>query len=80
MTSIFFQISSSDYIESVPLDTSNLYFAVRIVSFKNGYDHYVVLPHMTINELKTFIMITRARLMSNVVYLTELQRYMYSSY
>jgi len=74
-TSVFFQISRTDYIEASELYSGHRVFGVRIVSFQNGLPIFIYLPEMTINELSILSELLRTRLMTDVSSLSQLQRY-----
>jgi len=78
MSSIFFQISGTDFLEAIKLsDYPAEQFALRIVSFKNGTECIVYLPDVSIAQLSTLASIFRVKIVPNFRHLDDLRRYLY---
>lgn len=76
MTSIFFQISPTDYLEAAKIhDRGGKDYAIRIVSFAGGRQHYVYLPEVTLNELSLLASILNLKLVPTYNRLTDLRNY-----
>ena len=75
MSSVFFRISNTDFLEAARVyDHPSKEFAIRIVSFGNGKENYVYLPEVTLNELSLLATILRLQLIPNYGHLADLRR------
>lgn len=76
MTSIFFQISGTDYLEAAKIyDRVGKDYAIRIVSFKNGRENHVYLPEVSINELSMLASILNLKLVPTYNRVGDLRNY-----
>lgn len=76
MTSIFFQISATDYLEAAQIyNRPGKEYAIRIVSFSGGRQHYVYLPEVSLNELSLLASILNLKLVPTYHRLTDLRNY-----
>lgn len=78
MSSIFFQISSTDFLEASKIyDHPGKEFALRIITFQSGKEYFIFLPDVTLNELSVLASILKLRIVPNARYLDDLVRYLY---
>ena len=76
MSSIFFQISRTDFVEaSKKYGSYNNEFGIRIISYQNGKETYVYLPSMNLSELTVFATLLRVAVIPNVYTINELRVY-----
>ena len=72
MTSIFFRISTYDFIEASKTYGQGQEYGVRIISFRHGVPVYVYLPEMSVSSLSLLVVILKAPLMENVWHINDL--------
>ncbi len=80
MTSVYFQISDTDFLEALRIHNSPKDFALRIVTFKTGTEQYVYLPETTVNELTVLASILRIPIVSGIRNINDLRSYIYRAY
>lgn len=80
MSSVFFQISPTDYVEAARVPGGRKEFAMRIVSFANGMVNFVYLPEVSLNELSLLVSILNAYLLPNTRSIHDLQKYVYGTF
>lgn len=79
MSSIFFQISRTDFIEASKIyGVTDKEFGVRLVSFKSGIPVYAYLPQMSLNELGVLVSLLKATMVTNIGYFDDLQKYYFN--
>lgn len=77
MTSIFFQISRTDFLEASRIHQNyNKQFALRIVSLRYGIETFVYLPEVTLNELSILANIFQVIILPDIRSLDQLKRSM----
>lgn len=76
MSSIFFQISRTDYIEAAKVyGYGGNKYGIRIISFQSGIPFYVYLPEMTIEELSVLCSVLKVRVVPDIRLFGDLQKY-----
>lgn len=79
MSSVFFQISGTDFLEATKIyDNPGKEFAMRIITFKNGKESFVFLPDVTLNELSVLASILKLRIIPNFNRHNDFVKYYYN--
>lgn len=77
MASVFFQISTNDFIEASRSYSKYGGFALRIVSIYNGIINFVYLPEVNLNELSLLATILKTKLLHGINNLDDLKAHFY---
>lgn len=81
MSSVFFQISGTDFIEATKTyGALNKEFGLRIVSIQGSQIFYVYLPPVNLNELSILASIFQVRILQNIRNINELVNYLTGIY
>lgn len=80
MSSFFFQISGKDFLEAAKIyDNPGKHFALRIITFQNGKEHFIYLPDVTLNELSILASILKLKILPTFKHYDDLKRYIYGT-
>ena len=80
MMSIFFQISSTDFLEALKTnDTYGREFILRMISFRNGMETFIYLPPVSLNGLSLLGSIWSLAIVPNIRRYDDLKKYYFGS-